>query len=71
MVADLFHYGHMEFLRKARELRTYLIAGDVADDQHLDRSGRPAAKERSEGAEHREPPERAGLQLRFNHARAP
>ncbi len=32
MVADLFHYGHMEFLRKARELGTYLIAGVVADD---------------------------------------
>ena len=32
MVADLFHYGHMEFLKKARELGTYLIAGVVADD---------------------------------------
>ena len=32
MVADLFHYGHVEFLRKARELGTYLIAGVVADD---------------------------------------
>ena len=32
MVADLFHYGHMEFLRKARELGSYLIAGVVADD---------------------------------------
>ena len=32
MVADLFHYGHMEFLRKALELGTYLIAGIVADD---------------------------------------
>ena len=32
MVADLFHYGHVEFLRKARELGTYLIAGIVADD---------------------------------------
>ena len=32
MVADLFHYGHMEFLRKAREMGTYLIAGIVADD---------------------------------------
>ena len=32
MVADLFHYGHMEFLRKAREMGTYLIAGIIADD---------------------------------------
>ena len=32
MVGDLFHYGHVEFLRKARELGTYLIAGIVADD---------------------------------------
>ena len=32
MVADLFHYGHVEFLRKARELGTYLIAGIVTDD---------------------------------------
>ena len=32
MVADLFHYGHMEFLRKASEMGTYLIAGIVADD---------------------------------------
>ncbi len=32
MVADLFHYGHMEFLRKARDMGTYLIAGIVSDD---------------------------------------
>ena len=32
MVADLFYYGHVEFLRKARELGTYPIAGVVADD---------------------------------------
>ena len=32
MVGDLFHYGHMEFLKKARELGSYLIAGVVADD---------------------------------------
>ena len=29
---NLFHYGHVDFLRKARELGTYLIAGVVADD---------------------------------------
>ena len=31
-VADLFHYGHMEFLRKARDLGDYLLVGIYADD---------------------------------------
>ena len=31
-VADLFHYGHMEFLRKARSLGDYLLVGIYADD---------------------------------------
>ena len=31
-VADLFHYGHMEFLRKARALGDYLLVGIYADD---------------------------------------
>ena len=31
-VADLFHYGHMEFLRKARFLGDYLLVGIYADD---------------------------------------
>ena len=39
MVADLFHYGHMEFLRKAREMGTYLIAGIVADVLATSKSG--------------------------------
>ena len=31
-VADLFHYGHMEFLKKARALGDYLLVGIYADD---------------------------------------
>ena len=31
-VADLFHYGHMEFLRKARALGDYLLVGIYSDD---------------------------------------
>ena len=31
-VADLFHYGHMEFLRKARGLGDYLLVGIHSDD---------------------------------------
>ncbi len=32
MVADLFHYGHVEFLRKARALGDYLLVGIHGDD---------------------------------------
>ncbi len=32
MVADLFHYGHMAFLRQARVLGDYLIVGLCADE---------------------------------------
>ena len=32
LVADLFHYGHMEFLKKARALGDYLLVGICADD---------------------------------------
>jgi cytidyltransferase-like protein len=31
MVADLFHYGHIEFLRQARELGDFLIVGVHSD----------------------------------------
>ena len=33
MVADLFHYGHMAFLRQARALGDYLIVGLCSDDE--------------------------------------
>ncbi len=32
MVADLFHYGHVEFLKQARALGDYLLVGVCADD---------------------------------------
>ena len=32
MVADLFHYGHVEFLKKARALGDYLLVGICSDN---------------------------------------
>ena len=32
MVADLFHYGHVEFLKQARALGDYLLVGVHSDD---------------------------------------
>jgi ethanolamine-phosphate cytidylyltransferase/choline-phosphate cytidylyltransferase len=32
MVADLFHYGHVAFLKRAHQLGTYLIVGTISDD---------------------------------------
>lgn len=32
MVGDLFHYGHVEFLKKVRALGTHLIVGIIPDD---------------------------------------
>ncbi len=32
MVADLFHYGHVAFLKQARALGDYLVVGIHADD---------------------------------------
>ena len=41
MVADLFHYGHMEFFRKARELGDYLLVGICTDDDLVSYKRRP------------------------------
>jgi len=41
MVADLFHYGHVEFLKKARALGDYLLVGIHADDVLLSYKLRP------------------------------
>ena len=32
MVADLFHYGHVDFLKQARALGDYLLVGVHSDD---------------------------------------
>ena len=32
MVADLFHYGHIEFLRQVSEMGNYVIVGINGDD---------------------------------------
>ena len=41
LVADLFHYGHVELLRKARELGDYLLAGINTDDVLVSYKRRP------------------------------
>jgi cytidyltransferase-like protein len=41
MVADLFHYGHMNFLRLAREHGDYLLVGVHADETVMSYKRRP------------------------------
>ena len=41
MVADLFHFGHMRFLKKARALGDYLLVGIHADDVLVSYKRRP------------------------------
>ncbi len=41
MEADLFHYGHVEFLKKARALGDYLLVGVIADDVLVSYKRRP------------------------------
>ena len=43
---DLFHYGHLEILRKAKENCDYLIAGVVHDDVLDETKGRRPALQR-------------------------
>ena len=41
MVADLFHYGHMSFLKQARASGDYLLVGVHADDVVVSYKRRP------------------------------
>ena len=41
MVADLFHYGHVAFLKKARALGDYLLVAISADDDLVSYKRRP------------------------------
>ncbi len=41
MVADLFHYGHVNFLRQAREHGDYLLVGVHADETVMSYKRRP------------------------------
>ncbi len=41
MVADLFHYGHVNFLRQARKHGDYLLVGVHADETVMRYKGRP------------------------------
>ena len=41
MVADLFHYGHVELLRQARALGDYLLVGIHADEVVLAHKRKP------------------------------
>ena len=44
MVADLFHYGHVNFLRDARRLGDHLTVGIVSDRRALSYKRRPVLK---------------------------
>ena len=41
ITGDIFHYGHVEFLKKARSLGDYLIVGIPADDDLVSYKRRP------------------------------
>ena len=41
MVADLFHYGHVELLKRAREYGNYLVVGLVSDESAAENKRTP------------------------------
>ena len=41
MAADLFHYGHIEFLKQARALGDYLLVGVHGDDDLIAHKRKP------------------------------
>jgi len=41
MAADLFHYGHIEFLKQARALGDYLLVGVHGDDELIAHKRKP------------------------------
>lgn len=50
MVADLFHLGHVEFLRRARALGDQLVVGICGDDFVTDYKRRPVMSLRERAA---------------------
>ena len=66
---DLFHYGHLEILRKAKENCDYLIAGVVHDDVlEVTKAAAPSLPI-EERAAHRQPHRLRGRSARRNHPR--
>ena len=47
MVAALFHHGHVEFLKKGRDLGGYLIVGVAGDEDAADGKRHPILKLKS------------------------
>jgi cytidyltransferase-like protein len=45
MVADLFHYGHVEFLKQARQYGDYLVVGLSTDANVTKRKRKPVLSE--------------------------
>ena len=41
VVADLFHYGHLDYLRQAKELGDYLIVGVLTDEATMEYKRKP------------------------------